>query len=140
LVLEKRRFKRWKMKLTIWTKNWRNSTQLTILWELWLKTLIKNKPSWISKLESKENILGLRISELNISKTVFTRLCNLFKTTINLSNTLKNCKYFYTRFKNFVTKDLKLVEIDSDIKAEYISQKKYLEKSVNMLKKNLIKV
>lgn len=42
-------------------------------------------------------------------------------------------------FKNFVTKDLKLVEIDSDIKAEYISQKKYLEKSVNMLKKNLIK-
>ena len=43
-------------------------------------------------------------------------------------------------FKTFVTKDLKLVEIDSDIKAEYVSQKKYLEKSVNMLKKNLIKV
>lgn len=33
-----------------------------------------------------------------------------------------------------------MVEIDSDIKAEYVSQKKYLEKSVNMLKKNLIKV
>ena len=48
--------------------------------------------------------------------------------------------YKILRFQYFVTKDLKLVEIDSDIKAEYISQKKYLEKSVNMLKKNLIKV
>ena len=48
--------------------------------------------------------------------------------------------YKILRFQYFVTKDLKLVEIDSDIKAEYVSQKKYLEKSVNMLKKNLIKV
>lgn len=59
---------------------------------------------------------------------------------INWYNILKNCNFMKFRFKNFVTKDLKLVEIDSDIKAEYISQKKYLEKSVNMLKKNLIKV
>lgn len=36
-------------------------------------------------------------------------------------------------------KNIKKVEIDSDIKAEYISQKKYLEKSNAMLKKNLLK-
>ena len=51
----------------------------------------------------------------------------------------KLVEYAEKLFKTFVTKDLKLVEIDADIKAEYVSQKKYLEKSVNMLKKNLIK-
>jgi hypothetical protein len=34
---------------------------------------------------------------------------------------------------------VKPVEIDKDISAEYMSQKKYLEKSVAMLKKNLAK-
>ncbi len=36
-------------------------------------------------------------------------------------------------------KNIKPVDIDPDIKAEYISQKKYLDKSVAMLKKNLQK-
>ncbi len=35
--------------------------------------------------------------------------------------------------------DVKPVEIDHDIYSEYLSQRKYLEKSVSMLKKNLTK-
>ena len=42
-------------------------------------------------------------------------------------------------YKTYVKKDIKPVEMDPEIKAEYISQKKYLEKSVAMLNKNLKK-
>jgi len=41
--------------------------------------------------------------------------------------------------ENLKGKDKKPAEIEADIKAEYISQKKYLQKSVTMLKKNLQK-
>ena len=41
---------------------------------------------------------------------------NLFKIMICWFNMQKNCIFIYNRFKNFVTKNLKLVEIDSDIK------------------------
>ena len=42
-------------------------------------------------------------------------------------------------YKTYVNKDVKPAEMDQDIFNEYVSQKKYLEKSVNMLKKNLQK-
>jgi len=42
-------------------------------------------------------------------------------------------------YTKYVTKDIKKIEVDEDIEAEYKSQKKYLEKSVVMLKKNLQK-
>lgn len=42
-------------------------------------------------------------------------------------------------FQTYSTKDVKPPEIDPDIEAEYRSQKKYLQKSVAMLKKNLEK-
>lgn len=42
-------------------------------------------------------------------------------------------------FNIYSTKDLKPPEIDPDIESEYKSQKKYLQKSVGMLKKNLEK-
>lgn len=44
-----------------------------------------------------------------------------------------------TLFNTYSTKDVKPPEIDPDIEAEYRSQKKYLQKSVAMLKKNLEK-
>lgn len=89
-VLERKKFRKWKTKPMIWTKNWRNSTQSIILWELLLRILTKNKQLWTNKLENKESILGLKISESNISKIVCTKLSSLFKIMTNWFNTLKN--------------------------------------------------
>lgn len=52
-------------------------------------------------------------------------------------NELKNQATYL--FNTYSTKDLKPPEIDPDIESEYRSQKKYLQKSVAMLKKNLEK-
>jgi hypothetical protein len=73
------------------------------------------------------------------------RLSNISKITKNSENIAKNCikttsiKVSLILKRNSIILDVKPVEIDKDISAEYMSQKKYLEKSVAMLKKNLAK-